>query len=65
MNTTTALIINGILSLAIVGALAATLRLAFTVSRTPRAKPETLHPSQPIPLRVAIAHEEPELARAA
>jgi hypothetical protein len=65
MNTTTALIINGILSLATIGALAALVRLAFTISRTPKAKPETLHPSQPIPLRVAIAHEESELVRAA
>lgn len=66
MNTTTALIVNGLLSLAAIGALAALARLAFMLRHGPTAKTETLHPSQPIPLRVAIAHdEESELARAA
>ncbi len=64
MTITTALIVNVFLALATLGALASVVRLAL---RTPGARQaETLHPSQPIPLRlVRQQDEERDLARAA
>ena len=64
MTTTTALIVNAVLALAAVGALASVVRLAL---RTPGARrAETLHPSQPLSLRTVHAGgEERHLSRAA
>jgi hypothetical protein len=64
MTTTTALILNALLMAGVVGALAAVVRLGLRLPPCPRA--ETLHPSQPIALRLALPEdEEPELVRAA
>ena len=64
MTLTTALIVNAFLALALAGALAAVVRTALRLRREERA--ETLHPSQPIPLRLILdRHEERELSRAA
>ena len=61
---TTPLILNTVLALATIGALATVVRLAFRLPSSKR--PETLHPSQPLPLRlVARADEDRDLARAA
>jgi hypothetical protein len=62
MNMTTTLILNGFLGLAIVGALAAVVRLAHRLPH--HAHAETLHPSQPIPLAV-LEDDGDQLAQAA
>jgi hypothetical protein len=64
MNMTTVLILNGILSAGIFVALALVFRLAHRLPD--HGLRETLHPSRPIPLRLALAHEQREdLPRAA
>ena len=68
MNTTTALLLNAFLGLAMIGGLAAAVRVAFRLRHT--ASPETLHPSQPLPFSLyAHEYEQPQveqpLARAA
>ena len=62
MTTTTALILNAFLGIAVILALGSVVRLAHRL-RPSRA--ETLHPSQPIPLRLAAEDAERTLARAA
>ncbi|MGH3048677.1 MAG: hypothetical protein ACRDLK_00855 [Gaiellaceae bacterium] len=63
MTTTTIILINALLDLAVVGALAAAVRTGLRLRDAER--PETLHPSQPIPLRIATEDAEHSLARAA
>jgi hypothetical protein len=64
MTMTTVLILNAILSGGVFVALGLVFRLAH---RLPQMRlPETLHPSQPIPLRLALVHTQGEdLPRAA
>jgi hypothetical protein len=65
MNLTTIIILNAILDLAVVFAVFAVVRLTHRLHRYDHL-PETLHPSQPIPLSLAIPqHEAEELAEAA
>jgi hypothetical protein len=63
MNMTTLIIVNALLALAVIGGLAAVARTALRLRHAERA--ETLHPSQPIPLRLAVEDEQRELASAA
>ena len=64
MTTTTAVIVNVLLGIGIIGALALVVRLAHRVPEAARS--ETLHPSQPLELRLALRkEEEDELARVA
>jgi len=64
MNMTSLLLVNAALALALIGALAAVVRVALRMRHAVGA--ETLHPSQPIPLHlVAAGDEERQLARAA
>jgi len=64
MTTTTALALNVLLMSGLAGALVAVVRLGLRLSQGER--PETLHPSQPLPLLlVARADEDRDLARAA
>ena len=63
MTMTTAVLINALLDLAIVGALASVVRTALRLRHDERS--ETLHPSQPIPLRIASEDAQRSLARAA
>lgn len=63
MTTTTLIILNMLLAVIAVGGLAAIVRLAHRLPES--TGPETLHPSQPIPLRLAAGEEERDLARAA
>ncbi len=64
MTTTTLLLVNAALSLTLIGALAAVARGALRMRHTTAA--ETLHPSQPIPLRLVLSEDEARiLARAA
>jgi hypothetical protein len=64
MTTTTALLLNAALMAGAVGALAAVVRLGLRLP--PRVRSETVHPSQPIALRLALPEDrERELARAA
>jgi hypothetical protein len=63
MNTTTSLLLNGFLGIVLIVALGSVVRLAH---RLRPSRPETLHPSQPIPLHLALeANEARDLARAA
>jgi hypothetical protein len=62
MTMTTLLIVNAFLALAAIGALAAVVRLPFRGRGVHRA--ETLHPSQPLPLRL-VGGQEGDLSRAA
>ena len=55
MNTTTMIVLNATLAAGILAALAVAVRLGLRLDDSPR--PETLHPSQPIPLRVALDRE--------
>lgn len=64
MTTTTALLLNAVLAVAVVAAFAGVVRLALRLR--PTEGPETLHPSQPIPLAViAAGGEDRGLAHAA
>ena len=64
MTTTTALTVNVLLGVGLIGALALVVRLAHRIPHAPRA--ETLHPSQPLDLALlAPENVESELARAA
>jgi hypothetical protein len=64
MPTTTMLLLNASLALATVGTLAAVMRRALRLRHAESA--ETLHPSQPLPLRlISREDEERELADAA
>lgn len=64
MTPTTAIIVNVLLGIGIIGALALVVRLAHRVPEAARG--ETLHPSQPLELRLALRKEdEDELARVA
>jgi hypothetical protein len=64
MTPTTAIIVNVLLGVGIIGALALVVRLAHRVPQAPRS--ETVHPSQPLELRLALQpEEEDELARVA
>jgi hypothetical protein len=56
MTTTTAIIVNVLLAVGIVGALTLVVRLAHRIPEAARS--ETLHPSQPIELKLALAKEE-------
>jgi hypothetical protein len=65
MSLTTSILLNTILDLAVVLAIFAIVRLTHRLHRYEH-RPETLHPSQPIPLRLALPREEAEgLAEAA
>jgi hypothetical protein len=63
MTTTTALILNLFLMVGVVGALTAVVRLGLRLPSGGRG--ETLHPSQPLALRIAAGEEHVELAAAA
>jgi hypothetical protein len=64
MTTTAIVLVNAALAIALIGALTAVARIAFRMRHTATA--ETLHPSQPLPLRlVAPAGDGRRLARAA
>jgi hypothetical protein len=63
MTTTTALILDLFLMAGGVGALAAAVRLGLQLPSGER--PETLHPSQPIALRIVDRDAQPDLPRAA
>jgi hypothetical protein len=64
MTTTTAIIVNVLLGVGIIGALALVVRLAHRIPEA--ARTETLHPSQPLELRLALQKDEvDELARVA
>jgi hypothetical protein len=64
MTTTTAVIVNVLLGIGIIGALALVVRLTHRIPEA--ARTETLHPSQPLELRLALQPEEAdELARVA
>jgi hypothetical protein len=64
MTTTTLLLVNAALALGLIGALAAVSQVALRMRHA--ASPETLHPSQPIPLRLIAAESEAQaLPRAA
>jgi hypothetical protein len=64
MTTTTAIIVNILLGIGIIGALALVVRLAHRIPEA--ARTETLHPSQPLELRLALQTDEvDELARVA
>ncbi|HEV7134781.1 MAG TPA: hypothetical protein VGN27_13720 [Gaiellaceae bacterium] len=64
MTTTTAVIVNILLGIGIVGALALVIRLAHRIPHGERA--ETLHPSQPLTLAVlTVETEHEQLVRAA
>lgn len=64
MTTTTAIIVNILLGVGVVGALAHVVRLAHRITQDERA--ETLHPSQPITLAVlTVETEHEQLVRAA
>jgi hypothetical protein len=64
MNLPTLIAVNALLDLAAILVLFAVVRLAHRLHHEER--PETLHPSQPIPLRLALpAKEREQLARAA
>src|SRR5438445_546718 len=56
MTTTTAIIVNVLLGIGIIGALALVVRLAQRIPEA--ARTETLHPSQPLELRLALQPEE-------
>jgi hypothetical protein len=60
--TTTMIFLNALMSGATVAALALVVR---SVHRIRHQRAETLHPSQPIPLRLAAEDAERTLARAA
>lgn len=65
MTLTTIIILNAILDLAVVLAVFAVVRFTHRLHRYEH-RPETLHPSQPIPLSLALPQDEAgELARAA
>lgn len=55
MTTTTMIVLNALMALAVIGGLAAVVRLALRLPD--RSKTETLHPSQPISLQLAREHE--------
>ena len=59
MNTTMMLFLNGLLALATISALAGLTRAALQFEDTKRT--ETVHPSQPVPLRVLAAEDEERL----
>ena len=64
MTTTTIVLVNTALAVVLIGALAAVARIALRMRHGVRT--ETLHPSQPIPLRLVAAEDEARvLARAA
>jgi hypothetical protein len=64
MTTTTAITVNILLAVGIVGALALVVRLAHRIPETVRS--ETLHPSQPLQLAlIAPENVESDLVRAA
>jgi hypothetical protein len=64
MTTTTAIIVNVVLGIGIIGALALVVRLAHRVPEAARG--ETLHPSQPLELAlIAPENVESDLVRAA
>ena len=64
MTTTTAITVNILLGVGIIGALALVVRLAHRIPR--HAHAETLHPSQPLTLAVLTTETEHEqLVRAA
>jgi hypothetical protein len=65
MNTTTIVLANAALAVAVIGSLAAAASVALRLRPAPRA--ETLHPSQPIALRLAThgSGEDRPLSRAA
>ena len=65
MTHTTMITVNAVLDLAVVLAIFAIVRLTHRVDR-PDHRGETLHPSQPIPLHLALpADEVGELSSAA
>jgi hypothetical protein len=65
MTHTTLITVNAVLDLAAVLAVFAIVRFTHRLHRHDRAG-ETLHPSQPLPLRLALpADEADELSRAA
>jgi hypothetical protein len=65
MSLTTIIILNAALDLTVVLAVFAVVRLTHRLHRYDHL-PETIHPSQPIPLSLAIPQDEAEeLARAA
>ncbi len=59
MNLTTIIILNAILDLAVVLAVFAVFRFTHRLHRYDR-RPETLHPSQPIPLSLALPQDQAE-----
>lgn len=62
MNTTTTLLLIALLGLALIGGLAAAVRVALRLRST--AAPETLHPSQPLPFSLfAHEYEQPQVER--
>jgi hypothetical protein len=63
MITTQLIVLNALLALVAIGGLAVLVRLARRLPEQSHA--ETLHPSQPIPLRLAHEDAERSLARAA
>jgi hypothetical protein len=64
MTTTTALILDLLLMAGVVGALAAVVRIGLRLPAGER--PETLHPSQPLPASLfAEEGEDPDFAWAA
>lgn len=64
MNLPLVIALNAVLDLALVLAVLAVVRFAHRLHD--EARPETVHPSQPIPLHIALpAHGLDELARAA
>ncbi len=64
MSLTTIIILNAILDLAVVLAVFSVVRFTHRLHRYDHL-PETLYPSQPIPLSLALPHEAEELAEAA
>jgi len=65
MTQTTLITMNAVLDLALVVAIFAVVRLTHLLDRRDR-RGETLHPSQPLPLHLALpADEAEELSRAA
>ncbi len=65
MTQTTLITVNAVLDLALVLAIFAVIRFTHLLDRHD-LRGETLHPSQPLPLRLALpADEAEELSRAA